>query len=78
MFLCFQIKYKQAGKQQAEVSLFSKLPETLDTKHAKEASKLQSQVPERTVLAHPAKYSSLNCAPAQCGALVSLCFCPDR
>lgn len=48
MSLCLQVKYKEAGKQQAATSLFSKLPETLETKHAREASQLQSQVPERT------------------------------
>uniref|UniRef100_A0A3B4XCZ2 Nebulette n=1 Tax=Seriola lalandi dorsalis TaxID=1841481 RepID=A0A3B4XCZ2_SERLL len=39
-----QVKYKQAGKQQAASSLYSKLPETLETKHAKEATELQSEV----------------------------------
>lgn len=39
-----QMKYKEAGKKGAMKSLYSTLPETLDTQHAKEASQLQSQV----------------------------------
>lgn len=39
-----QIKYREAGKRAASSCLYSKLPETLDTRHAKEASQLQSQV----------------------------------
>lgn len=39
-----QIKYREAGKRAASSCLFSKLPETLATRHAKEASQLQSQV----------------------------------
>lgn len=39
-----QIKYREAGKQAASSCLYSKLPETLDIRHAKEASQLQSQV----------------------------------
>lgn len=39
-----QIKYREAGKQAASSCLYSKLPETMDTRHAKEASQLQSQV----------------------------------
>lgn len=38
------MKYRQAGKQLAAASLFSKLPETLETKHAREATQLQSEV----------------------------------
>lgn len=42
-----QIKYKQAGKQQMASSLYSTLPETLETKHAKEVTELQSEVSPR-------------------------------
>uniref|UniRef100_A0A3B3BIM4 Nebulette n=1 Tax=Oryzias melastigma TaxID=30732 RepID=A0A3B3BIM4_ORYME len=38
------IKYKEAGKREALNCLYSKLPETLETRHAKEVSQLQSQV----------------------------------
>lgn len=38
------MKYRDAGRRDASSSLYSKLPETLDTRHAKEASQLQSQV----------------------------------
>ncbi|XP_036790825.1 uncharacterized protein LOC110535304 [Oncorhynchus mykiss] len=37
-----QAKYKEAGKQQFSTLLYSKLPETLETQHAKDASQLQS------------------------------------
>lgn len=40
----FQMKYKEAGKKGATSSLYSTLPETLETQHAKEASQLLSQV----------------------------------
>lgn len=40
----FQAKYKEASKRQASTSLYHRLPETLETQHAKEASQLQSQV----------------------------------
>lgn len=39
-----QSKYKEAGKKEASSSLYSKLPETLETQHAKEVAQLQSQV----------------------------------
>lgn len=38
------MKYKEAGKKGVMSSLYSTLPETLETQHAKEASQLQSQV----------------------------------
>lgn len=38
------MKYKEAGKKAAMSSLYSTLPETLETQHAKEAAQLQSQV----------------------------------
>lgn len=41
---CVQIKYKEAVKKGETNSLYSTLPETLETQHAKEASQLQSQV----------------------------------
>lgn len=44
---CVQIKYREAGKKQASTSLYQQLPETLETRHAKEASQLQSQVQPR-------------------------------
>lgn len=40
----FQMKYKETGKKDVMSSLYSTLPETLETQHAKEASQLQSQV----------------------------------
>lgn len=45
------MKYKEAGKKEVASSLYSTLPETLETQHAKEASQLQSQV---TIYAHNA------------------------
>lgn len=39
----FQMKYKK-GKNDVSSSLYSTLPETMDTLHAKEASELQSEV----------------------------------
>lgn len=42
--LLFQRKYKEAGKKAATSSLYSTLPENLDTRHAREVSQLQSQV----------------------------------
>lgn len=45
MCVCvLQVKYKQAAKQQALSSLYSKLPETLETKRVKEVTELQSDV----------------------------------
>lgn len=74
--LCLQVKYKQAGRQQAEASLFSKLPETLETKHAREASQLQSQVPERTAPQHPCQIliAQLGSGSTRCPA-VTLLLC---
>lgn len=40
----FQWKYKEAGKKAATSSLYSTLPETLETQHARAASQLQSPV----------------------------------
>lgn len=40
----FQAKYREASKKQASTALYHQLPETMETKHAKEASLLQSQV----------------------------------
>lgn len=42
------MKYKEAGKKGVSSALYSTLPETLETQHAKEASELQSQVPQFT------------------------------
>ncbi|XP_064805570.1 nebulette-like isoform X1 [Oncorhynchus masou masou] len=47
-----QAKYKEAGKQQFSTPLYSKLPETLETQHAKEASQLQSVVAYRSKIKH--------------------------
>lgn len=44
LFLLFQVKYKEVVKKEASSCLYSKLPETLETQHAKDASQLQSQV----------------------------------
>lgn len=41
---CWQAKYRAAGRKEASSCLYSTLPETPDTRHAKEASELQSQV----------------------------------
>lgn len=43
-----QTKYKEAGKKQASSSLYHQLPETLETKHAKEAYQLRSEVSSQT------------------------------
>lgn len=42
--MSFQTKYKEASKKQTSTPLYHRLPETLETQHAKEASQLQSQV----------------------------------
>lgn len=47
-FFCVKMKYKEAGKKGVSSALYSTLPETLETQHAKEASELQSQVPQFT------------------------------
>lgn len=39
-----QSKYREASKKEAKTCLYHQLPETLETRHAKEASELQSQV----------------------------------
>lgn len=44
LWFLVQVKYKEAGKKQTPASLYHRLPETLETQHAKEASQLQSQV----------------------------------
>lgn len=52
--LLLQTRYRR-GKEDAS-SLYSALPETLDTLHAREASELQSQVASRlaaATAAHP-------------------------
>ena len=38
------MKYKEAGRKGVSSSLYSTLPETMETQHAKEASQLQSEV----------------------------------
>lgn len=42
--LCPQSKYKEAGKKELVNSLYSLLPETKDTQHAKEQTQLHSEV----------------------------------
>lgn len=44
VFVCFQSKYKEAGRKQVSSTLYSLLPETLETQHAKDATNLLSQV----------------------------------
>lgn len=39
-----QAKYREAGRKEAKSSLYQRLPQTLETLHAKEAGELQSQV----------------------------------
>lgn len=39
-----QLKYKEEGKKDVSINLYSVLPETLETQHAREASALQSEV----------------------------------
>lgn len=41
---CQQSKYRQASRKEAESSLYPRLPETLETLHAREAGELHSQV----------------------------------
>lgn len=47
VFVLFQRKYKEAGKKGVASSLYCTLPETLETRHAKEASQLHSEVNTR-------------------------------
>lgn len=45
VFMChLQAKYKEAGKKEANTCLYSLLPETLETQHAKETTELLSEV----------------------------------
>lgn len=46
VFVYFQSKYKEAGRKQASGALYSLLPETLETQHAKDVTNLLSQVKE--------------------------------
>lgn len=39
-----QTKYKEAGKKEANSCLYSLLPHTMETQHAKEAAELLSEV----------------------------------
>lgn len=39
-----QVKYKEEGRKEAGASLYSALPDTLDTQRARELAALQSQV----------------------------------
>lgn len=48
--LFFQSRYKEEGKKESCMSLYSVLPETPETRHAREASELQSQVPRSRFL----------------------------
>lgn len=41
-----QIKYKEEGRKEMSVNLYSLLPETAETQFAKEVSDLQSEVRE--------------------------------
>lgn len=44
LYFPLQVKYKEDGKKELSVNLFSLLPETLDTQHAKELAEMQSEV----------------------------------
>ena len=44
------MKYKEAGRKGVSSSLYSTLPETMETQHAKEASQLQSEVEYKDIL----------------------------
>lgn len=48
VFVLFQRKYKEAGKKGVASSVYCTLPETLETRHAKEASQLHSEVNTHT------------------------------
>lgn len=52
-----QVKYKQAAKEQTALALYSRLPETLETKHAKEVTELQSEVSGHSGLSRSANLS---------------------
>ncbi len=40
----FQSKYRESGKKENSTSLYNTLPETKDTRHARDAAEIQSQV----------------------------------
>ena len=42
--LSLQTRYGEEGRQEMNYSLFSLLPETMETQHARQASHLQSEV----------------------------------
>lgn len=44
VFVFFQSKYKEEGRKQVSGALYSLLPETLETQHAKDATNLLNQV----------------------------------
>lgn len=48
-----QVKYKEEGKKEMSFNLYSLLPQTIATEHAKEASNLQSEVPKQVPFTHP-------------------------
>lgn len=62
------MKYKQ-GRKEASGSLYSTLPETLETLHAKEASELQSEVNPQHAYSpthtHRADLQVCGCVPAE-------------
>lgn len=39
-----KVKYKEDGKKEMSVNLYSLLPDTIDTQHAKELTEMQSEV----------------------------------
>jgi hypothetical protein len=43
-FVAVQTRYKERGRKEGSSSLYSLLPETLDTAHAKEVTQLLSEV----------------------------------
>ena len=42
--MCFQVKYKEEGKQEMSSNLYSLLPETTETQLAKQLTEMQSEV----------------------------------
>lgn len=64
-----QVKYKEDGRREMSASLYSLLPETTATQHAKEASELQSHVLRQVLL----WLCGCHGDPEVTGSLVSSC-----
>ena len=56
LFCVMQAKYKEAGKKEVNSCLYSLLPATLETQHAKETSELLSEVRAASFLSVPLCY----------------------